>query len=178
MRSFVAFVDARTGHILSLFIITIIGRDCITSRSDTAATLRGFFFVCGIERETAELSSSSSLPFPPSPLPVARPVADSHRRPFLSSPPPPMARKSRKDSSTPGPTVPWVPWKFTKCMNARDLSRDDDYLSHLFIEKMAGMSGAPLQVHRMDPTRRLPKTDMSSIYSIVQRVRRGSLDHL
>ncbi|OCB86840.1 hypothetical protein A7U60_g6013 [Sanghuangporus baumii] len=84
-----------------------------------------------------------------------------------------MARKSSKTSCTPGPTVPWVPWKYTKCMNARDLSRDDDYLSHLFIEKISALGAAPLLVHRMDPSRRLPKTDTGAIYSIVQRVRRG-----
>lgn len=54
-------------------------------------------------------------------------------------------------------------------MNMRDLSRDDDYLSHLFVEKL-GNSVTPLMVHKMDPLRRLPKTDAVEILGIVKRV--------
>ena len=85
-----------------------------------------------------------------------------------------MGRKISKPSPEPGPVIKEVPWKFTKCMNARDLSRDDDYLSHLFIEKISGIGATPLLVHRMDPERILPKTDTASIFAIVQSVCRSS----
>ena len=52
----------------------------------------------------------------------------------------------------------------------RDLSRDDDFLSHLFVEKLGAGAGA-LLVHKMDPLRRLPKTDPQDVLAIVQRVR-------
>ena len=61
-------------------------------------------------------------------------------------------------------------WKFTKVMNMSDLSRDDDFLSHLFVEKL-GTGSVPLLVHKMDPSRRLPKTDVNDILQIVRRVR-------
>ena len=65
-----------------------------------------------------------------------------------------------------------VAWRFTKIMNMRDLSRDDDYLSHLFVEKLGSLgSTSALLVHKMDPLRRLPKTDTGDILAIVQRVR-------
>ena len=60
-------------------------------------------------------------------------------------------------------------WRFTKVMNMSDLSKDDDFLSHLFVEKL-GTGGVPLLVHKMDPSRRLPKTDADDILQIVRRV--------
>lgn len=62
--------------------------------------------------------------------------------------------------------VEWTP-KMT--MNMSDLSRDDDFLNHLLVEKL-GTGGVPLYVHKMDPTRRLPKTDPKDLMAIVQRV--------
>lgn len=62
--------------------------------------------------------------------------------------------------------VEWTP-KMT--MNMGDLSRDDDFLNHLLVEKL-GTGGVPLYVHKMDPTRRLPKTDPKDLMAIVQRV--------
>lgn len=51
----------------------------------------------------------------------------------------------------------------------RDLSKDDDFLSHLLVEKL-GTGSVPLLVHKMDPTRRLPKTDAQDLLAIVRRV--------
>jgi len=55
-------------------------------------------------------------------------------------------------------------------MNMSDLSKDDDFLSHLFVEKL-GTGSVPLFVHKMDSSRRLPKTDVNDILQIVRRVR-------
>jgi hypothetical protein len=55
-------------------------------------------------------------------------------------------------------------------MNMSDLSRDDDFLNHLLVEKL-GTGNIPLYVHKMDPTRALPKTDPKDLLAIVQRVR-------
>jgi hypothetical protein len=68
-----------------------------------------------------------------------------------------------------GPRPP-LEWRPTKIMNVRDLSKDDDFLSHLLIEKL-GTSDVPLVVHKMDPSRRLPKTDAKDLLAIVRRVR-------
>lgn len=51
-----------------------------------------------------------------------------------------------------------------------DLARDDDFLSHLLVEKL-GTGDIPLLVHKMDPTRRLPKTNPDDLMAIIQRVR-------
>nr|VWO98317.1 Integral membrane protein [Ganoderma boninense] len=59
-------------------------------------------------------------------------------------------------------------WRPTKIMNMQDLSRDDDFLSHLLVEKL-GTGGFPLVVHKMDPSRRLPKTDPEDLMKIVRR---------
>jgi len=56
-------------------------------------------------------------------------------------------------------------------MNMSDLSRDDDFLSHLLVEKL-GTGGVPLLVHKMDPSRRLPKTDANDLLQIVRRLQR------
>ncbi|GBE81328.1 predicted protein [Sparassis crispa] len=60
-------------------------------------------------------------------------------------------------------------WRPTKIMNMRDLSRDDDFLSHLLVEKL-GTGAVPLVVHKMDPSRRLPKTDSDQLLQIVRRL--------
>ncbi|OCH84634.1 hypothetical protein OBBRIDRAFT_785914 [Obba rivulosa] len=60
-------------------------------------------------------------------------------------------------------------WKYTKVMNMRDLSRDDDFLSHLLVEKI-GTGAVPLIVHKMDPSRRLPKTEAAELMNIVRRL--------
>ena len=54
-------------------------------------------------------------------------------------------------------------------MNMHDLARDDDFLSHLLVEKL-GTDNVPLLVHKMDPSRRLPKTDPNDLMAIIRRV--------
>lgn len=65
-------------------------------------------------------------------------------------------------------------WRPTKIMNMRDLSKDDDFLSHLLVEKL-GTGSVPLYVHRMDPSRRLPKVDAGDLMATVRRVGNSSL---
>lgn len=81
-----------------------------------------------------------------------------------------MVKTQKKAMTSVLPThkarVDWTP-KMT--MNMSDLSRDDDFLNHLLVEKL-GTGGVPLYVHKMDPTRRLPKTDPRDLMAIVQRV--------
>ncbi|KAJ7251542.1 hypothetical protein B0H12DRAFT_1296555 [Mycena haematopus] len=60
-------------------------------------------------------------------------------------------------------------WRPTKIMNMRDLSKDDDFLSHLLVEKL-GTGTVPLLVHKMDSSRRLPKTDADDLLQIVRRL--------
>ncbi|KAK7005611.1 hypothetical protein R3P38DRAFT_3038548 [Favolaschia claudopus] len=62
-----------------------------------------------------------------------------------------------------------IPWRPTKIMNMRDLSKDDDFLSHLLVEKL-GTGTVPLLVHKMDSSRRLPKTDANVLLLIVRRL--------
>ncbi|KAJ3512718.1 hypothetical protein NLJ89_g3358 [Agrocybe chaxingu] len=59
-------------------------------------------------------------------------------------------------------------WRPTKIMHMRDLAKDDDFLSHLLVEKV-GTGAVPLLVHKMDATRRLPRTDTQDIMRIVRR---------
>lgn len=54
-------------------------------------------------------------------------------------------------------------------MNVRDLSNDDDFLSHVLIEKL-GAGVVPLLVHRMDQARSLPKTKTEDLLAIVHKV--------
>lgn len=54
-------------------------------------------------------------------------------------------------------------------MTMRDLSKDDDFLSHLLVEKL-GTGAVPLLVHKMDPSRKLPKTDAQQLLQIVRRL--------
>lgn len=61
-------------------------------------------------------------------------------------------------------------------MNMRDLSRDDDFLSHLLVEKL-GTGDVPLVVHKMDPTRKLPKTKAEDLLDIVRRVSNFFIAH-
>ncbi|KAH7888414.1 hypothetical protein F5I97DRAFT_694832 [Phlebopus sp. FC_14] len=67
---------------------------------------------------------------------------------------------------------PTLTWRPTKIMNVRDLSKDDDFLSHLLVEKLGtgNSEGAPLFVHRMDPSRRLPKVNAEDLMAIVRRL--------
>lgn len=69
----------------------------------------------------------------------------------------------------PQPSRGALTWRPTKIMNMRDLSKDDDFLSHLLVEKL-GTGTVPLLVHKMDPSRRLPKTDARDLLAIVRRV--------
>ncbi|KAL0577311.1 histone lysine methyltransferase Set9 [Marasmius crinis-equi] len=62
-----------------------------------------------------------------------------------------------------------VAWRPTKIMNMRDLSKDDDFLSHLLVEKL-GTGNVPLLVHKMDSSRRLPKVSASDLLDIVRRL--------
>ncbi|KDQ57765.1 hypothetical protein JAAARDRAFT_35454 [Jaapia argillacea MUCL 33604] len=71
---------------------------------------------------------------------------------------------STSSSYTKRTTMEWRP---TKIMNMKDLSRDDDFLSHLLVEKL-GTGIVPLLVHKMDPSRRLPKTDAERLLEIIQ----------
>ncbi|KAI0320906.1 hypothetical protein OF83DRAFT_1102360 [Amylostereum chailletii] len=76
-----------------------------------------------------------------------------------------MASATPPTASSKGPPV----WHTTKKMNMADLSRDDDFLSHLLVEKL-GTQNVPLLVHKMDPTRRLPKTSPEDLMNIVRRL--------
>lgn len=76
-----------------------------------------------------------------------------------------MAPANQNAAHTPAPLV----WRPTKIMNMRDLSNDDDFISHLLVEKL-GTGAVPLYVHKMDPIRRLPKTDSQELLQIVRRV--------
>ncbi|KAI9463622.1 hypothetical protein BJY52DRAFT_925403 [Lactarius psammicola] len=60
-------------------------------------------------------------------------------------------------------------WRSTKVMNMHDLARDDDFLSHLLVEKL-GTDNVPLLVHKMDPSRRLPKTNPNDLMAIIRRL--------
>ncbi|KZT19063.1 hypothetical protein NEOLEDRAFT_76291 [Neolentinus lepideus HHB14362 ss-1] len=71
-------------------------------------------------------------------------------------------------SSTAGSSRTALTWRPTTIMNMKDLSRDDDFLSHLLVEKI-GTGVVPLLVHKMDPTRRLPKTKADALMEIVRR---------
>ncbi|PPQ63493.1 hypothetical protein CVT24_005150 [Panaeolus cyanescens] len=72
-------------------------------------------------------------------------------------------------SNHPPPSVPALTWRPTKIMHMRDLSKDDDFLSHLLVEKL-GTGTVPLLVHKMDASRRLPKTDSADLVKIVRRL--------
>lgn len=54
-------------------------------------------------------------------------------------------------------------------MNMRDLSRDDDFLSHLLVEKL-GTGAVPLIVHKMDASRTIPKANPDELITIVRNV--------
>ncbi|KAF8967844.1 hypothetical protein BDZ97DRAFT_472657 [Flammula alnicola] len=76
----------------------------------------------------------------------------------------PASSTSRVSSSSTALT-----WRPTKIMHMRDLSKDDDFLSHLLVEKL-GTGTVPLLVHKMDSSRRLPKTDTQDLMRIVRRL--------
>ncbi|KZT04673.1 uncharacterized protein LAESUDRAFT_760966 [Laetiporus sulphureus 93-53] len=60
-------------------------------------------------------------------------------------------------------------WRPTKVMNMRDLARDDDFLSHLLVEKL-GTGDVPLVVHKMDANRTIPKANPDELLVIVKRL--------
>ena len=83
---------------------------------------------------------------------------------------------------------PKAKWSITVMMNAKDLSRDDDFLrfvfqckrlifvlkrvifpSHILVEHL-GTDGAPLQVHKMDPSWTAPKHDPKAVMTILKKV--------
>ncbi|KAJ7827208.1 hypothetical protein B0H13DRAFT_2439757 [Mycena leptocephala] len=66
----------------------------------------------------------------------------------------------------PAPSVGPVLWRAANSMNVRDLSKDDDLLSHLLVEKL----GTGLVVHKMHSSRRLPQTNTDQILAIVRRL--------
>ena len=76
--------------------------------------------------------------------------------------PPSSSSTSRSSSNT-------LIWRPTKVMNMCDLSKDDDFLSHLLVEKL-GTGIVPLLVHKMDSSKRLPKTNTLDLMRIVRRV--------
>ncbi|CAE6498141.1 unnamed protein product [Rhizoctonia solani] len=62
-----------------------------------------------------------------------------------------------------------IAWQRTVAtMQAQDLARDDDFLSHILIDTLA--SERPLGVHKMDPTRPLPKCDSRDVLRIVRKL--------
>ncbi|CAE7224252.1 unnamed protein product [Rhizoctonia solani] len=62
-----------------------------------------------------------------------------------------------------------ITWQRTVAtMQAQDLARDDDFLSHILIDTLA--SDRPLGVHKMDPTRPLPKCDWRDVLRIVRKL--------
>lgn len=81
--------------------------------------------------------------------------------------PMPPASVTGSHSSTLGKAP--LTWRPTKIMNVRDLSKDDDFLSHLLVEKL-GTGVVPLYVHKMDPSHRLPKVDAGDLMEIVRRL--------
>ena len=71
-------------------------------------------------------------------------------------------------SSSSRTALTWAPTR--RLMNVGDLSRDDDFLSGLLVEKL-GTEGVPLLVHKMDGSRRFPRVDAQDLFAIVRRVR-------
>ena len=122
-----------------------------------------------LQRKTSwVLHDTPALPSPPPPHRVRSFVSLS-----CSSPPRVLfgndMSPSPKAKSPPLKASSKITWRPTKIMNMRDLSKDDDFLSHLLVEKL-GTCNVPLLVHKMDPTRRLPKTDARLLLGIVRRV--------
>ncbi|KAJ7731472.1 hypothetical protein B0H14DRAFT_524317 [Mycena olivaceomarginata] len=67
-----------------------------------------------------------------------------------------------------------VPWRPTSLMKACDLAKDDDFLSHILVERLS--TGAVLLVvHKMDPSYRPPPIDPDSILPLVRRLTAESL---
>jgi histone-lysine N-methyltransferase SUV420H len=62
-----------------------------------------------------------------------------------------------------------VPWRPTSLMKACDLAKDDDFLSHILVERLS-TGAVPLVVHKMDPSYRPPPIDPDSILPLVRRV--------
>ncbi|TFY51882.1 hypothetical protein EVG20_g10796, partial [Dentipellis fragilis] len=87
-------------------------------------------------------------------------AAHPHRHVSLSASAPPNVPVASGKRAT---------WRLTKVMNMRDLSRDDDFLSHLLVEKL-GTPDIPLLVHKMDANRRLPRVLHDDLITIVRRL--------
>jgi hypothetical protein len=106
------------------------------------------------------LSSPATSSWPPSSRDLTPP-----REPFVSfdSMAPPAS------SNVVFQTKRAISWQLTKIMNMRDLSKDNDFLSHLLVEKL-GTGADPLLVHKMNLSRRLPKTNADDLLQIVRRV--------
>lgn len=111
-------------------------------------------------------SVSPSVPLLPFAVTTSLPSRRYRRRrpPHRRSPLPSMPHVAASASSSSKGA-----WRPTKIMNMKDLSRDDDFLSHLLVEKL-GTGTVPLVVHKMDPTRRLPKSDADQLLQIIRRV--------
>ena len=123
-------------------------------------------------RATARLSRDRSFPLT---LPL-RVIFSPFSHPPLNAPPSSSLSSSMPSASAAGShSLRGAPltWRPTKIMNMRDLSRDDDFLSHLLVEKL-GTGNVPLCVHKMDPSRRLPKVPASDLMTVVRRVSRTS----
>ncbi|KAJ7879857.1 hypothetical protein B0H13DRAFT_2345855 [Mycena leptocephala] len=62
-----------------------------------------------------------------------------------------------------------IPWRPTTKMKACDLAKDDDFLTHILVEKLS-TGAVPLLVHKMDPACSFPHTDTDQILAIVRRL--------
>lgn len=89
-----------------------------------------------------------------------------------------MARRARLEAAAEAAyrkDPAWHPrvltWGFTTRMVVSDLSRDDDFLSHVLVEKL-GTGNLPLMVHKMNGSSRPQRTDANQLLDIVRRVRR------
>ncbi|KAG8965846.1 Histone-lysine N-methyltransferase set9 [Tulasnella sp. 419] len=73
-------------------------------------------------------------------------------------------------SSSSSRLLPPIPWSLTQgLMNARDLAKDDDLLSHILVDTLGTGLDAPLGVHKMDSARRMPKFETQDILYIVRK---------
>lgn len=107
-------------------------------------------------------------------LPYSLSSALSFRPLFLLSPSKPSQMAISSSSPPRHKKPPRTKWRSTKVMKVHDLARDDDFLSHLLVEKL-GTGDIPLLVHKMDPSRRLPKTNPQDLMAIIRHVRRSLL---
>lgn len=87
------------------------------------------------------------------------------------------ARKARQEAAAQAAYLKnpaWFPqrliWAYTTRMVVGDLSRDDDFLSHVLVEKL-GTGNLPLIVHRMNSDSRPQRTEATQLLDVVRRVR-------